>query len=241
MVARKYWMTAVITGLATAMTVSTTQAAETVSASEAASESAGTVEGYVKSPAGPAVKTPYDDGCVRTPYQDSTEYLSECGYEEVVKKRVEVEETGGASDVIVKEAAEITRGGKVLAAEEIVVDKVTINNVQFPFNSAELTPAYKAELDHVAEVLEPHRPLLRQDIEELVIIGYTDSTGPAEYNQKLSEQRAQSVANYMMEAHDVRADSIVVKGMGEEDPIADNATKAGQSLNRRVEIKVIKN
>jgi outer membrane protein OmpA-like peptidoglycan-associated protein len=39
----------------------------------------------------------------------------------------------------------------------------------------------------------------------------------------------------------VRADSIVVKGMGEEDPIADNATKAGQSLNRRVEIKVIKN
>ena len=240
MVARKYRMMALITGLVAAMTVSATQAAETVSAGEAAEEAAGTVEGYVKSPAGPAVKTPYD-GCVRTPYQDSTEYLSECGYEEVVKQRVEVEETGGASDVIVKEAAEITRGGKVLAAEEIVVDRVTINNVQFPFNSAELTPAYKAELDHVAEVLEPHRPLLRQDVEELIISGYTDSTGPAEYNQKLSEQRAQSVANYLMEAHDVRADSIVVKGMGEEDPIADNATKSGQALNRRVEIKVIKN
>lgn len=240
MAVRKTLITTVSIGLALAIGVATAQTASTTSARGAAAEAVGEVEGYAKSPDGPAVKTPYD-GCVRTPYQDSTEYLSECGYEEVVKKSVEVDEGVGGSDVTIKEAAEITRGGAVLAAEEVVLERVTINDVQFPFNSAELTPAYKAELDNVAEVLEPHRPLLRQDVEELVITGYTDSTGPAEYNQKLSEQRAQSVADYLMGTHDVQPDSIVVKGLGEEDPIADNATKAGQALNRRVEIKVIKN
>ncbi len=240
MAARKHLITAVSIGLASAIGVSAAWAADTSSARGAAAAAVGEVEGYAKSPDGPAVKTPYD-GCVRTPYQDSSEYLSECGYEETVEKSVEVDEGAGVSDVTIKEAAEITRGGQVLAAEEIVLEKVTINNVQFPFNSAELTPAYKAELDNVAEVLAPHRPLLRQNVEEIVISGYTDSTGPAEYNQNLSERRAQSVADYLMGTHDVRPDSIIVKGLGEEDPIADNATKAGQALNRRVEIKVIKN
>lgn len=240
MVARKYLITAVSIGLASAIGVSPTWAADTSSARGAAAVAVGEVEGYAKSPDGPAVKTPYD-GCVRTPYKDTTEYLGECGYEEVVEKKVEVDEGAGVSDVTIKEAAAITRGGEVLAAEEIVLEKVTINNVQFPFNSAELTPAFKAELDSVAEILEPHRPLLRQDVEEIVVTGFTDSTGPAEYNQKLSEQRAQSVADYLMGTHDVRPNSLIVKGLGEENPIADNATKAGQALNRRVEIKVIKN
>ncbi|MDW2144894.1 OmpA family protein, partial [Vibrio sp. 1833] len=72
---------------------------------------------------------------------------------------------------------------------------------------------------------------------QVEITGYTDSSGPAAYNQKLSERRAQAVADYITGAG-IDADRLTVKGMGEENPVADNSTREGREKNRRVEVVV---
>ena len=69
------------------------------------------------------------------------------------------------------------------------------------------------------------------------IIGHTDSKGSKEYNQRLSESRAKSVANYL-EKHAVTPQRVLADGMGEEHPVASNETREGRAQNRRVEIKL---
>ena len=73
----------------------------------------------------------------------------------------------------------------------------------------------------------------------LNVIGYTDSVGSAEYNQKLSERRARTVADYLVKQDPSRASFIRVMGRGEADPIASNATEAGRRQNRRVVLEVV--
>jgi outer membrane protein OmpA-like peptidoglycan-associated protein len=75
---------------------------------------------------------------------------------------------------------------------------------------------------------------------KLMIEGYTDSTGSVSYNQKLSERRAQSVYNYLLE-QGVAADRMKMIGFGKANPIASNRTQQGRMLNRRVEIIILKN
>ena len=70
------------------------------------------------------------------------------------------------------------------------------------------------------------------------IRGYTDSVGKPEYNQKLSERRANAVKDYL-EAHGVAAGVLSAQGFGEENPIASNATKEGRAANRRVTVRFI--
>ena len=72
------------------------------------------------------------------------------------------------------------------------------------------------------------------------VIGHTDSTGPDVYNQKLSERRAQAVAEYFASEGQVPRETLRVSGMGESEPIADNGTEVGRSRNRRVVIEVVK-
>ncbi|WP_175757779.1 OmpA family protein [Burkholderia ambifaria] len=69
----------------------------------------------------------------------------------------------------------------------------------------------------------------------VTISGYTDSTGTAEHNQQLSQRRAQSVAQYLRE-HGLAAQKFDVRGYGENNPVASNATPAGRAKNRRVDI-----
>src|SRR5690625_3296363 len=99
----------------------------------------------------------------------------------------------------------------------------------FDTGKANLKPALLPVLDSVARALIQH-PELRNKI-----IGYTDNTGPLALNQKLSLDRAQSVATYL-ESEGVRASDIVIEGLGPANPIGDNATAEGRSLNRRVEV-----
>jgi len=71
----------------------------------------------------------------------------------------------------------------------------------------------------------------------LAVEGYTDSTGSNEFNQKLSEQRAGTVREYLV-SEGLGAGSVTAQGFGEANPVADNATATGRQKNRRVEIIV---
>jgi outer membrane protein OmpA-like peptidoglycan-associated protein len=71
----------------------------------------------------------------------------------------------------------------------------------------------------------------------ITVEGHTDSTGPADYNQRLSEQRARAVHDLLVR-DGVPATRLSTKGYGETDPIADNATAEGQQANRRVQLEI---
>ncbi|MGD8842718.1 MAG: OmpA family protein [Gammaproteobacteria bacterium] len=197
------------------------------------------VEGYAKSSSGETWKSSSGD-CVRTDYKDSEELLESCGYERIMEQDVEVQNAPAGAGVAVVEKTSVVKGGEVLAAEQAVVAEAFIENLGFGFDSAELSAADKARLDELLIKMEPHRPLLRDKVAHLNIIGYTDSSGAAAYNQRLSERRAQAVADYFATQGNVRRDAMKVIGMGEADPIADNATEAGRKQNRRVVIEVVK-
>ena len=111
-------------------------------------------------------------------------------------------------------------------------DDIVLNmpgDITFPFNSAELQPQFYAVLNDVAHTLNDYPQTT------IGVIGHTDSVGSDAYNQGLSEQRAQSVAAYLVR-QSVIAERIYISGMGENQPIADNSTEAGRAANRRVEI-----
>ena len=71
------------------------------------------------------------------------------------------------------------------------------------------------------------------------IIGHTDSDGKQENNLTLSQDRAESVAQYLTENFDISENNIQTQGMGESKPVADNKTSEGKAQNRRVEFKKI--
>ncbi|MBN2680610.1 OmpA family protein [Acidithiobacillus montserratensis] len=106
---------------------------------------------------------------------------------------------------------------------------ITITGINFQTNSSQLISHDIAVLDQVADFAHKHADAM------LDVNGYCSKTGSFAYNQKLSEQRAQSVAGYL-EAHGVNASRIVTKGHSYLDPVASNATAKGRFMNQRVEI-----
>lgn len=102
--------------------------------------------------------------------------------------------------------------------------------VNFAFNSAELKPTGIQKVKEIAQFLSEHPDY------SVVLDGYTDSTGSEAYNMKLSQRRAQSVANALMQLG-VPASKITTHGYGEADPIASNDTPEGRAQNRRVDAK----
>jgi outer membrane protein OmpA-like peptidoglycan-associated protein len=113
--------------------------------------------------------------------------------------------------------------------------KITMNSeVSFDFNSSALKPAFTRTLDKVAAILQRYpRTTIR-------IIGHTDNVGSAAYNQRLSEDRANSVA-WSLEDAGVSPQRVTVEGRGESQPRASNDTEAGRQLNRRVEMLIVPN
>ncbi|MDB5967973.1 MAG: OmpA family protein [Hydrocarboniphaga sp.] len=110
-------------------------------------------------------------------------------------------------------------------------DTLVLHGVNFEFDKATLTPDAKAILDPVADAL-----VAAPDI-HVEIGGHTDAKGSDEYNRRLSQQRAQSVAQYLA-SRGVAASRMTAQGHGETQPVADNATEDGRELNRRVELKI---
>ncbi len=108
---------------------------------------------------------------------------------------------------------------------------VTMADVLFDTGKYDVKPGTREQLAKLTGILLAH-PGLKLEIE-----GHTDSTGSDEVNQKLSEQRASTVRDYLV-AQGMAADAVTAKGFGKTTPIADNATAAGRQKNRRVEIIV---
>lgn len=102
-------------------------------------------------------------------------------------------------------------------------------DVTFETNSADLDARFYSVLDSVAVVLKEYKSTL------VTVAGYTDSTGPATFNEKLSEKRASTVALYL-NSRGVVKERLAAVGHGETGPIAENRTQDGRARNRRVEI-----
>lgn len=198
-----------------------------------------TVDGYTKSSSGNPV-TDSSGECVRTIYEDTRELLEKCGYKKEVTETVEVDNQPAGAGVAVVQETSVKKDGQVLAAKEEIVAEAFIQNLEFGFDSANLSASDKVELDGVIQKLDPYRPMLRANVAHINVVGYTDSQGPESYNQGLSERRAQAVADYLATAGGVDRQKMKVMGKGESDPIGDNSTEEGRRLNRRVVIEVVK-
>jgi outer membrane protein OmpA-like peptidoglycan-associated protein len=113
--------------------------------------------------------------------------------------------------------------------------RVTLNSlVLFDTGKAELKASSKSELGQVVQLLQAYPTNL------LRISGYTDSVGAGPYNQTLSEQRAQSVADYLQADGGISKSRLRVVGWGKRRPVATNSTAEGRQQNRRVEIDILK-
>ena len=108
---------------------------------------------------------------------------------------------------------------------------VNMSDVLFDFNKYTLKPETREKLAKVSGILLAY-PDLKVQVE-----GYTDNIGSEEYNQKLSDQRASAVRDYLV-AQGVSNPNITAQGFGKTHPIADNSTNAGRAQNRRVEMVV---
>lgn len=108
---------------------------------------------------------------------------------------------------------------------------VTMADVLFDTGKYNLRPTTRERLARLSGIISSHPGLILQ------VEGYTDSTGSDEFNQKLSERRAQTTRSYLIE-QGVDEKIITAEGFGKANPIAENSTAGGRQKNRRVEIIV---
>ncbi|PIE99196.1 MAG: hypothetical protein CR965_02650 [Paludibacter sp.] len=111
---------------------------------------------------------------------------------------------------------------------------VSFDNIEFEFDSANLTDASLSIINQVVDILK-NNPTWAT----LKVNGYTDNIGSKKYNQSLSEARVQSVKDYLV-SQGIDGSVISTEGFGESHPIADNSTREGRQKNRRVEFQIVK-
>jgi outer membrane protein OmpA-like peptidoglycan-associated protein len=132
------------------------------------------------------------------------------------------------------DVAGIVSNGGCPVYEKVIVkpDKLELEEkIAFKWNSANLEDASYPLLDEVAKALKDN-PGFKVQVE-----GHASSDGNYDYNQTLSERRAQAVLDYLT-THGVAADRVVSKGFGSDEPNSTNTTVAGRESNRRVEFIV---
>ena len=120
--------------------------------------------------------------------------------------------------------AQVTRDG-----DQLLVSLPS--NVTFSSGSARIQPQFYGTLDQVAQTFNKYPESY------IDVIGHTDSQGATDFNQRLSEQRADSVASYLVQ-RGVAQQRLAAFGLGETQPVATNDTAAGRAANRRVEIRI---
>lgn len=114
---------------------------------------------------------------------------------------------------------------------EPTCDKIVVNSIQFDFDKSVIKPEFEPVLDEAASELQ------KCPTASVVIEGHTDYIGSDEYNMKLGERRAASVKNYLVEKG-LGSERLSTQSYGESKPVADNTSKKGRSMNRRVEFNI---
>ncbi|HLK33513.1 MAG TPA: OmpA family protein, partial [Terriglobales bacterium] len=151
--------------------------------------------------------------------------------------QAEAEKARQAADEAIRQKEEVRQ--RLLAQLNQVLETkdtprglvVSMPDVLFDTNQYALKPAARESLARIAGIILAY-PDLRLEIE-----GHTDSTGTADYNQMLSEKRAGTVRDYLVDKG-VDINTVIARGLGESDPVAPNDTASGRKLNRRVELIV---
>ncbi len=141
--------------------------------------------------------------------------------------------TGAYMDIQAKKLREELVGtGVQVSVQNGKVYLIMPGNITFGTADYTIQPAFQPTLNSIAKVIKEYNKTMVQ------IVGYTDNTGSAAYNNTLSLQRANAVSNYLR-LQGVSADRIITDGAGSKNPIASNATAAGREQNRRVEIVLL--
>lgn len=148
---------------------------------------------------------------------------------------------GGTAGAIIgnhmdKQAEELEKDLEGADVERVAEGiKITFDSgLLFALESAELSETTRQNLRELAETLQKY------DETEILIEGHTDASGSDEFNQKLSVDRAESVADFLAE-QGVKKSRLKTEGYGESQPIADNTTEEGRQQNRRVEVAIYAN
>jgi outer membrane protein OmpA-like peptidoglycan-associated protein len=148
---------------------------------------------------------------------------------------------GGATGAVIgrqmdKQAEELQRDLKGATVERVGEGiLITFNSgLKFNFNSYELEPSTKENLNDLAKTLNKY------DDTDILIEGHTDATGEDAYNMTLSNERADNVRDYL-KSKGVKSGRIETKGYGESQPLQSNDSEAGRAQNRRVEVAIYAN
>jgi OOP family OmpA-OmpF porin len=120
----------------------------------------------------------------------------------------------------------------IVTTTETRVAGVETKGINFAFGKTELDDSDKTEIDQIGQFMTANPESFA------VIAGYTDSTGPEEFNVYLSNQRAEIVASYLMDEHSIDESRMVLQWYGSNNPLMSNETRAGREKNRRVEVAV---
>jgi outer membrane protein OmpA-like peptidoglycan-associated protein len=146
-----------------------------------------------------------------------------------------------------KNSADLAAAGAVVDADAIMKVNQRVSDlgdyettaeagIFFASDSAVLDDAAKADLDVLAAAVSSHEGYM------IEVAGYTSATGSKQMNQKLSEERATAVTNYLREKGSVPMRRFLVPaGYGKANPVAENNDAEGRAMNRRVDVKVLVN
>jgi outer membrane protein OmpA-like peptidoglycan-associated protein len=130
-----------------------------------------------------------------------------------------------------KQAEELAKIAETKRTEQGVIVTLSSNKIHFDTNSSVVKEDSRQTLVQLANVLKQYP----EDI--ILVAGHTDSDGAADYNMRLSEARAQAVADILI-ANGVAIESVQSHGYGETQPVAENTTTDGKAQNRRVELSI---
>ena len=164
------------------------------------------------------------------------------GIQDVTAKATEADQKAQAAGQQATQAHELatTATNRVTSLANTVANldtykPVVESTVHFGFDQANLTKKAKETLDQLGSEIPNTKHYI------VVVDGNTDSTGPSEYNYKLSQRRADAVINYLASKYDIPAHKIYVIGLGEDKPAAPNKNTKGRAENRRVDVRLMTN
>lgn len=138
-----------------------------------------------------------------------------------------------SDNVLVPDSSSYKELKKDIELQKLEVgSSIVLNNIFFDYNKATLRPESYAELNNLMKLMQENPTLV------IEISGHTDNRGTAEYNKKLSKDRAQAVVDYLI-SKGIPSNRMTYAGYGFDKPVKPNTTEENMQLNRRVEFKII--